>query len=103
MRTLLALIVFALAIWRAVLDWMGSVALGEAYQFVSVGEVWGSYFPKGPGILETLIVGYLGVEIWRYVSYILVLPMISLLCFIGAFIWMIRRPRGVERRNVFKR
>ena len=103
MRTLLALIVFALTFWRAALDWIGTVAQGEAWRFVSVGELWGHYFPKGPGILETLVVGYLGQEVWGYASFILVMPMVSLLCLLGAVLWMFRRPSGVARRNVFRR
>jgi len=103
MRTLLALVLFALAVWRAALDWMATVTQGEAWRFVTVGELWGQFFPRGPGTLETLVVGYLGTEVWRYASFILVMPMVALLCFLGGFIWMIRRPSGVARRSVFKR
>ena len=103
MRTLLALVLFALAFWRGALDWIATVAQGEAWRFVSVGELWGAYFPKGPGIFETLVVGYLGTEVWRYASFVLIMPMVALLCLTGALIWMFRRPKGVARRNVFKR
>ena len=103
MRTALALFIFGLAIWRAALDWMGTVAQGGAWRFVSFGELWGSYFPSGPGNFETLITGYLGPEVWVYVSFILVMPMVALLCFLGGFVWMIRRPGHVERRSIFRR
>jgi len=103
MRSLLALLIFAFAFWRAALDWMGTVAQGEAWRFVTVGELWGSYFPKGPGVLETLVIGYLGAEVWRYASFVLVMPMVALLCLLGGLIWMFRRPKGVARRSIFKR
>ncbi len=103
MRTLLALLCFGLALWRGALDWMGTVAEGGAWRFISVGELWGAYFPRGPGNLETLIVGYLGAEVWAYASYILVIPMVSLLCFLGALIWMIRRAGDQPRRSIFRR
>lgn len=103
MRTILALVVFALAFWRAALDWMATVAQGEAWRFISVGEFWGNHFARGPGTFETMVTGYLGAEAWRYLSFVLVMPLVSLLCFLGASIWMFRRPSGVARRSVFKR
>ena len=103
MRTVLALFIFGLAIWRAALDWMATVAQGGAWRFVSVGELWGGYFPRGPGNFETLITGYLGPEIWAYASFVLIMPMVSLLCFLGALIWMVRRTGGQPRRSIFRR
>jgi len=103
MRTLLALLVFALAVWRVAIDWMGSVAQGQALQFASMGELWGNHFPKGPGVFETLVIGYLGAGVWRYASFSLVIPVVSVLFLLGAFIWMIRRPHHVARRSIFKR
>lgn len=103
MRTLLALLIFALAVWRGALDWLATVAQGEAWRFLTVGELWGTHFPKGPGILETLVSGYLGNTVWSYVSFTLIMPVVAVLCLLGGFIWMIRRPGGAEKRSLFKR
>lgn len=103
MRSFIALLVFALALWRAVIDWLSTVTQGEAWSFVPVRGVWQSWFPSGPQTFETLVTGYLGDRIWRYLDRVLDFPMVSLLLFIGAFLWMFRRPAGVERRSVFKR
>jgi len=50
MRSFLALIFFALALWRAALDWMATVAVGEAWRFVSMEALWrvarGSVFKR---------------------------------------------------------
>ncbi len=102
MRTLLALLIFALAFWRGAIDWMASVSLGEALKLISVGEFWGASFPKGPGAFETLVVGYLGDVAWRYASFVLVIPVVSVLFLLGAFVWMIRRPKDAARRSIFK-
>lgn len=102
MRTVLALLIFGLAFWRAALDWMATAANGEAWTFVSTGELWGSWFPSGPGIYETLVTGFLGQTAWGFASFLLVLPVVAVLCFAGGFVWMIRRPKGVARRTIFK-
>ena len=81
---------------------MATVAQGEAWRFLTVGELWGTHFPKGPGIFETLVTGYLGPTVWSYSSFVLIMPVVAPLCFLGAAIWMTRR-RGASGRSLFKR
>ena len=103
MRSFLALIFFALALWRAGLDWMATVAQGEAWRFVSMETLWRGLFPNGPDVLETLVQGYLNEQVWNGLSWVLLLPAVVLPLVLGVFFWLIRRPKGVARRSLFKR
>lgn len=102
LRTTLAILIFLAALWRAALDWMATVALGDAWRFKSSGELWKEVWPNGPEVFETLIEGYLGDAVWAPLSAVLDVPLVANLCFVGAFIWMVRRPKGTARRSFFK-
>ena len=103
MRTVFALILFGLATWRAVLDWNATFAQDGAWRFAETGQLFNAQFPQAFEVIETLIRGFLGEGAWGAATSALSLPLVSVLLFAGALIWMIRRPRGVARRNVFKR
>ncbi len=45
MRILIALILFGLAAWRAVIDWQNTIGEGAAYRLANIETVWAELSP----------------------------------------------------------
>lgn len=91
MRGLIALLLLAAAIWRAVLDWRATIGQGHAYRTTPIGQVLAD---AAPGFYERLVAGWQASPLlWDPVgATVMALPLAPLLALVALIVW-ITRPR----------
>jgi hypothetical protein len=92
MRTVLAILLFILAFWRAALDWRATIGAGYAYRPTTIGDLAGERWPEATfGFVAALRNSGIGWA-WDPVgAFALSLPFAPVLAMLGTMLWIARR------------
>ena len=94
MRAVLAVVLIALGIWQAVVDWNATIGLGYAYRLTPVGQVIADAAPEFYAGLTRAGQESRVPYLWDPVGRILMaLPMAIVLGVPGAVLWATRKRR----------
>jgi hypothetical protein len=99
MRAVLAILLAAVALWRAVSDWHDTIGAGYAFRMRSIGLVISEHWPASyDHLVESLQSS--GVPFaWDPVgAFVLALPLSLIPALLAAAIW-VTRPRGGDGRR----
>ncbi len=99
MRAVITLLLLALALWRAAVDWQATIGQGYAYRFGTPGTLLGGRWPEQYGrLVEGLQRTGLSWT-WDPVgALVLSLPVSLVLATLAAAVW-ITRERASSRRS----
>ena len=91
MRATLAILLAAVALWRAALDWQGTIGAGHAYRLRSIGAVMSEQWPDGYASLVKSLQASGVPFAWEPVgALVMAIPLALVPALLAALLWVTR-------------
>jgi hypothetical protein len=102
MLRVFAVLLVLCAVYRSWIDWQGTISVGNAFRFSSIGEVWFQNYPESLQLIQPAIERHIAEWLWDPVLLTILqwpaaLVLVALATVLWIYAWITRKPSGGRR------